>query len=80
MQLLKCPSCGTIAEAYDIQIAGKASLVCGSCSWHGYSSRTPYVIRDLPIINIDRYLVKPRLRSYENNKFYTLSTTIKRRN
>jgi len=47
-----------VGEAYDIQIEGKSSLVCGSCGYHFYSSRTPYVISNLPVHNPEALLVR----------------------
>lgn len=56
MQLLQCPTCGWIGEAYNSQIEGKDSCVCFNCGMHFYSNRTPFKIRTLPIIDIERFM------------------------
>jgi len=45
-----------------MQVAGLQSLVCSRCGFHFYSNRTPYVITNLPVVNINRYLVRRRFR------------------
>ena len=70
MQLLTCPQCNQTAEAYNNQIEGLASIVCGNCGMHFYSNRTPLNIKTLPVVDIERFLVNhprysPTIRKYQ---------------
>ena len=62
MQTLRCPKCNQVGEVYDMQVAGKQSLVCPFCGYHFYSNRTPYIVKNLPVININKYLIKRKLK------------------
>lgn len=34
--LAKCPACGVWGDIDYDQLAGRVSLICGECGWHGY--------------------------------------------
>jgi len=64
MYLLQCPVCKTQAEAYDHQIMGKTSLVCGCCSAHFYSAYRTTGTR-LPLVDVERFMPEsPRYSPY----------------
>jgi hypothetical protein len=64
MQKLQCPVCGTVSEAYDAQIRGSESCVCGNCSAHFYS-QFRQVGSTIPKVDIERFMPEnPRYSPY----------------